>query len=157
MRIVAIALLAFTFVSPSAFAQNSPWYTGITAGLMDGGPGIGDSAINAGFDVGYQVNRYLSTEFQYTRTFVDGETNVGNDWEVDTASIYATLRTDTEIMLKGKIGLSHLDSGNNSDTDLSLGFGVSFWALGGLTEIEYTIMDDDSDLEFLSFSIKLFF
>lgn len=157
MRNLRIFCLLSAFVSPAAFAQASPWYMGVVAGLMDADRGISDSAVNAGFDAGYQHNRFLSTEFEYTRTFVDGETNSGNDWEVDTASIYATLRTDTEVMLKGKIGLSHLDSGNKGSTELSMGFGVGFWALGGLTEIEYTEIDDDNDLSFLSFSIKFFF
>jgi len=130
---------------------------GVIGGFMDAGTGISDNAINGGFDIGYQHNRYLSTEFEYTQTLIDGETNSGNDWEVDTTSVYIAFRSNTKVKFKGKIGLSNIDTGNNDDTELSLGIGVGFWALGGLAEIEYTELSDDNELDFLSFGVKYFF
>lgn len=123
---------------------------------MDGGSGITDSAINGGFDIGYQHDRYLSTEVEYTQTFIDGETRNNNDWEVDTLSAFAVLRSRTPVKIKGKIGLTSIDSGGDSDIELSLGFGLGFWAAGGLTEIEYTQIDNDG-LDFLSIGIVYFF
>jgi hypothetical protein len=124
---------------------------------MDAGTGVTDNAINAGFDVGYRHNRYLSTEAEYTRTFIEGETRNGNDWEVDTLSVFAALRSNTEVKFKGKIGLTNIDSGGNDDTELSLGIGIGFWALGGLTEIEYTQIDDNDELDFFSIGVNFFF
>ena len=146
-----------TFAAHAANSSNNPWYVGFVGGLMDGGRGVTDDAINLGFNAGYQINRYFAPEFELTRTIVDGETSGGNDWDVDTLSIFAAFRTDTKIKLKAKIGISDIDTGNNSDTELSLGIGIGFWALGGLTEIEYTELSDDYDLEFLSFGVKYFF
>jgi hypothetical protein len=146
-----------TFAAHAAKSSNSPWYVGFIGGLMDAGSGVTDDAINLGFDAGYQVNRYFAPELELTRTLVDGETNGGNDWEVDTLSIFAAFRTDTKVKFKAKIGISDIDTGSNSDTELSLGIGIGFWALGGLTEIEYTELSNDYDLQFLSFGVKYFF
>lgn len=156
-KITILCLASLLTLSTSAYGKGTPWYLGIKGGFMDAGTGITDNAINGGFDVGYRHNRYLSTEVEYTRTFIDGETRNGNDWEVDTLSAFAAFRSNTEIKVKGKIGLSNIDYGGNDDTELSLGFGVAFWALGGLTEIEYTQLSDDDDLDFLSFGINYFF
>ncbi len=145
------------FAVHAAKSSNSPWYIGFIGGLMDAGRGVTDDAINLGFDAGYQVNRYFAPELELTRTIVDGETSGGNDWEVDTLSIFAAFRTDTKVKFKAKIGISDIDTGSNSDTELSLGIGIGFWALGGLTEIEYTDLSNDYDLEFLSFGVKYFF
>jgi len=156
-------LFIFLFSALTAFAvhaaksSNTPWYVGFIGGFMDAGRSVTDDAINLGFDVGYQINRYFAPELELTRTFVDGETSGGNDWDVDTLSIFAAFRTDTKIKLKAKIGISDIDTGNNSDTELSLGLGIGFWALGGLTEIEYTELSNDYDLQFISFGVKYFF
>ncbi len=157
MKKLSLLCLLTVLAMPSANAKNSPWYFGVIGGLMDGGTGISDDAINGGFDIGYNINRYLSSEFEYTRTFIDGETRSGNDWEVDVMSIYAAFRSNTEVKFKGKVGLSNIETGNNDDTELSLGIGIGFWALGGLTEIEYTNISDDNELDFLSFGVKYFF
>jgi len=141
----------------AANSSNNPWYVGFVGGFIDGGGGVTDDAINLGFNAGYKINRYFAPELELTRTIVDGKTSGGNDWDVDTLSIFAAFRTDTKVKFKAKIGISDIDTGNNSDTELSLGIGIGFWALGGLTEIEYTELSDDYDLKFLSFGVKYFF
>lgn len=158
-KILPIFLLSTltTFAVHAAKSSNSPWYVGFIGGFMDGGTGLKDDAINLGFDAGYQINRYFAPELELTRTFVDGETSGGNDWDVDTLSIFAAFRTDTKVKFKAKIGITDIDTGNNSDTELSLGIGIGFWALGGLTEIEYTDLSNDYDLQFISFGVKYFF
>lgn len=156
-RITTACLISLLAISSFAYGKGSPWYMGIKGGFMDAGTGITDNAINAGLDIGYQHNRYLSTEAELTRTFIEGETNSGNDWEVDTLSVFAALRSNTKVKLKGKIGLSNIDTGRNDDTELSLGIGIGFWALGGLAEIEYTQLSDDEDLDFFSFGVNYFF
>ena len=155
--LIFILSTLITFSVHAASRSNSPWYVGFIGGLMDAGRGVTDDAINLGFDAGYQVNRYFAPELELTRTIVDGETSGGNDWDVDTLSVFAAFRTDTKIRLKAKIGISDIDTGNNSDTELSLGIGIGFRALGGLTEIEYTELSDNYDLEFISFGVKYFF
>ena len=137
----------------SAKEKNSPFYIAVKIGLLDAGNGIVDDAINAAFDIGYQNNRYLSTEVEYTTTFINGETGSGNDWNVDALSVFASFRTNTKIKLKAKIGLTSIS--NNSGLEISTGLGVGFWAAGGLMEIEYTKLGDD--LNFFSIGVNYFY
>jgi hypothetical protein len=159
MKNIHLILLTAVSCCPAAYAgkNDTPWYLGIVGGVVDAGAGVTDNAINGGLDVGYKFTQYLSTELQLTTTLIDGETQGGVDWDVDTLSVFAALRSDTKVMLKGKVGISSIDTGSADDTELSIGIGVGFWALGGLTEIEYTVLSDDLDLEFLSFGVKFFF
>ena len=120
-----------TFTVHAAKSSNSPWYIGFIGGFMDGGRGVTDDAINLGFNAGYQVNRYFAPELELTRTLVDGETSGGNDWDVDTLSIFAAFRTDTKIKLKAKIGVSDIDTGSSSDTEWG-------WTAGGGIDIAVT-------------------
>jgi hypothetical protein len=154
---ILISLMAFG-VAGQVQARGTPWYFGLKMGLMDGGAGIVDDAVNAGFDVGYRNNRYLSTEIEYTRSVIDGETQAGRDWQVRTLSGFMALRSNTPVKLKGKIGFTRVDTGRDDNFDLSYGFGVGFPAAGGLTEIEYTIIDDNTeDLDFISIGVTFFY
>lgn len=151
-KFVAILLFCLLPLSPLS-AKDSPFYMSLKLGLLDAGGALTDSAINSAFDLGYRHNRYLSTEVEYCSTFVDGKTANGNDWQADSLSVFAALRTNTEVKLKGKIGLTNLD--NDSGLNLSTGIGISYWAMGGLAEIEYTKIDDG--ISFFSFGINYFF
>jgi len=154
---IIIIALASIF-SANTYAKGSPWYLGLIGGFVDGNNGISDSAVNVGFDLGYQNNKFLSTEVEYSTSLVDGKTRNGNDWNVDTLSVFAAVRTDTkDVKFKGKIGLSRLDYGSQSDTDISIGFGIGFRAFGGLTEIEYTDLGGDNNLKFFSLGVKYYF
>jgi len=156
--LVLITILATMLAAGQAQARDTPWYLGIKAGLMDAGPGVTDDAVNAGFDLGYRHNRYLSTEAELTTTVIDGETRSGRDWEVDTLSGFLALRSNTRVKLKGKVGISHVDSGGDDDLGLSYGIGIGFPAAGGLTEIEYTTIDyNNEDLDFFSIGVVFFY
>ena len=137
-----------------ATAKGTPWYFGIKGGFMDP-QGFNDSALNMGFDIGYNQNKYLSTEVELTRTLIDGDTPSGNDWEVDTLSVFAAFRSNTKVKFKAKIGITDVDYGNNDDLELSFGVGIGFWAAGGLMEVEYTEIDDG--LNFISLGVNYFF
>ncbi len=155
-KISLILLLVLPLISTYSLAANkgSPWYFGLKGGIMDS-QGIGDSAINMAVDIGYRNNRYLSTEIELSKTLIDGNTPSGQDWEVNTLSAFAAFRSNTEVKLKAKIGLSNVDTGNNSNLELSFGIGLGFWAAGGLMEIEYTEIDDG--LNFISLGVNYFY
>lgn len=159
MKKINLILLTAMLSCPTAYAgmNDTPWYLGIIGAFVDAGAGVTDDAFNGGVELGYKFNQYVSAEGQLTTTLIDGETQGGVDWDVDTLSVYAAFRSDTKVKLKGKIGISSIDTGRADDTELSAGIGVGFWALGGLTEIEYTVLSDDLDLEFLSFGVKFFY
>lgn len=157
MNKITLSLLCLISLSSTAIqaaGKSTPWYFAIKGGFMDV-DGAADSAINMGADVGYRNNKYLSTEVELTKTLIDGDTPSGNDWEVDTLSVFAAFRSNTEVKLKGKIGITNVDYGNDDDLELSFGFGVGFWAGGGLMEIEYTEIDDN--LNFISVGVNYFF
>lgn len=137
----------------SAKEKNSPFYMAAKIGLLGGGNVIVDDAVNAAFDIGYRNNRYISTEVEYTTTFINGEAGNGNDWNADALSVFASFRTSTKIKLKAKIGLSSIS--NNSGLEIATGLGVGFWAGGGLMEIEYTKLSDD--LNFFSIGVNYFY
>lgn len=141
-------------IQQAAHARGTPWYAGFKGAVVDAGDGVTDDAINAGFDLGYRHNRYLSTEIEYTDTLVEGETRGGNDWEVSTLSAFAALRTATPVKLKGKLGVTHIED-HEDDLELSWGVGLGFWAAGSLMEVEYTEMDED--LEFISLGFNFFY
>ena len=157
MKKIVLSLL-FTLSILSSFAEaagrNSPWYFGIKGGLMDP-QGLGDSALNIGLDIGYQQNKYLSTEVELTSTLIDGDTPSGQNWEVDTLSVFAAFRSRTPVKFKAKIGITNVDYGGNDNLELSFGVGVGFWAGGGLMEIEYTEIDDG--LNFISAGVNYFY
>lgn len=117
--------------------------------------GPSDSALNMAMDIGYRHNTHLSTEFELSKTLIDGNTPSGRDWEVDTLSAFAAFRSNTDIKLKAKIGVTNIDYGNKDDLELSFGFGLGFWASGGLMEIEYTEIDDS--LDYVSLSVNYYF
>lgn len=161
MKKIVFALICIVpFISVSAEAagkkksRNTPWYMAIKGGVMDSA-GNNNSSINMGLDIGYRHNTYLSTEVELTRSIAEGKTSSGNDWNVDTHSVFAAFRTNTDLKLKGKIGLTDTSSDGNSDIGLSFGVGIGFWAAGGLMEIEYTELDDG--LNFYSIGINYFF
>lgn len=154
ISLICTMSLMSSYTVEAGKSTSSPWYFGIKGGLMDI-DGRGDSALNMGLDVGYRHNKYLSTEVELTETLIEGDTHSGNDWEVDTLSAFAAFRSNTEVKLKGKIGLTNIDYGNDDDLEISFGFGIGFWAAGGLMEIEYTEIDDD--LHFISLGVNFFF
>lgn len=151
---ICTLFLLTAFNVQAADKNNSPLYLGIKGGFVDA-DGMGDAALNLGLDVGYQVNRHLAAELELTQTLVDGDTPSGRDWDVDTLSVFAAFRSNTKVKFKAKVGLSNFDAGGRSDTELSFGIGVGFWAAGGLMEIEYTELDDG--LEFISVGVNYFF
>lgn len=152
-RLLIGCLLSVVFTGQVS-AKESPFYMGIKAGILDSGNGVADNAINAAFDIGYRHNRYLSTEVEYSTTFINGNNTSGNDWDVDVLSVFAALRSNTKIKLKGKIGISNIEGGN-SGLELSTGLGIGFWAAGGLMEVEYTKLDDG--LSFFSVGVNYFY
>lgn len=124
----------------------------IKLGVVENNGGVNDAAVNTAFDIGYTHNRHLATEVEISRTMINGDNN-GNDWSADSLSVFAALRTSGSVKLKARIGLTDLDDGDN--LSLATGLGVSYWSLGGLTEIEYTRLDDE--LYFISFGINYFY
>lgn len=152
-------LIALLSISLHAEARgkrhDTPWYLTVKGGLMDHDAAGGDDAVNLGIGGGYRLGGYVSAEFDYTTTFIDGETPSGRDWEVDTLSAYAAMRSNTPVKLKGKMGITNIDTGGKDDWELSVGIGLGFWTSSGLLEVEFTQLGDD--LDFFSVGMNIFY
>ena len=158
MKKLSLIFITVVLLSPAlsyAKGKNNPLYFGLKGGFMDFGNGLGDSALNAGVDVGYQWGRHMSTEIEYTSSIIDGENTAGNDVDITTFSAFAVFRSRTPIKLKAKAGLTDIDGGGFSDIEFSYGIGAGFWSAGGLMEIEYTVVDDG--LDFISLGVNNYF
>ena len=151
LRVFLFLLCLFSMVP--VHARQSPFFMALKMGVVDHGESISDSAVNMAINVNYLHNRFLATEVEYSSTIIDGSTNAGNDWQADSLSIFAALRTNTRIKLKGKIGLANLDG--NDGLNIATGIGIGYWGMGGLVEIEYTKLDDG--VTFLSFGVNYFY
>ncbi|MCK5334819.1 MAG: hypothetical protein KAQ67_01590 [Gammaproteobacteria bacterium] len=151
LRVFLFLLCLFSMVP--VHARQSPFFMALKMGIVDHGESISDSAVNMAINVNYLHNQFLATEVEYSSTIIDGSTNTGNDWQADSLSIFAALRTNTRIKLKGKIGLTNLDG--NDGLNIATGIGIGYWGMGGLIEIEYTKLDDG--VTFLSFGVNYFY
>ena len=151
LRVFLFLLCLFSMVP--VHARQSPFFMALKMGIVDHGESISDSAVNMAINVNYLHNQFLATEVEYSSTIIDGSTNTGNDWQADSLSIFAALRTNTRIKLKGKIGLTNLDG--NDGLNIATGIGIGYWGMGGLIEIEYTKLDDG--VTFLSFGVNSFY
>ena len=151
LRVFLFLLCLFSMVP--VHARQSPFFMALKMGIVDHGESISDSAVNMAINVNYLHNQFLATEVEYSSTIIDGSTNTGNDWQADSLSIFAALRTNTRIKLKGKIGLANLDG--NDGLNIATGIGIGYWGMGGLIEIEYTKLDDG--VTFLSFGVNYFY
>ena len=133
---------------------------GLTFGAKTGPMKVDSSAVkddptNAGVTVGYELGLVLGDlgfEGEFTTSMDDGTIKNSNaTFDVDTVGLYATYRSPGFIYLKARYGFVSWESGNEEDTNTSmgLGFGVSLGLLQ--VELEYTQIDEDID--FLSLGI----
>lgn len=155
--IATLLILAFS-LSGTAYAS------GLTFGAKTGPmqiDGLKDDPTNAGVAVGYELGLVLGDlgfEGELTTTMKDGETSLGNDVSVDTMGLYATYRSPGFLYLKAKTGFTRWDvdygSGEDDDTATSMGLGIGF-SLGLIQfELEYTEIDGDEDIEFISLGVQ---
>lgn len=149
---ISLGICCLLLVMPVQ-AKQSPFFMALKMGFVDNGQSVTDSAINMAIDVSYLHNRFLATEVEYSSTMINGANNNGNDWQANSLSVFAALRTRTDIKLKGKIGLVNLDGSDG--LNIGTGVGIGYWGMGGLIEIEYTKLDDG--VSFLSFGVNYFY
>lgn len=147
MKIIFV-LLMITSISVDA-KEEDPWYVSGVLGPIESHK-TGEKAFNIGMDIGYRHNGSLSTEVQLTGTVFsedEQQSAPGNDWRVNTFSVFSAFRTNTQLKLKAKVGLTHMDRSGVGDTELSYGVGIGTeydsWYKGpSMVEIEYTILGD---------------
>jgi hypothetical protein len=132
---------------------------GITFGAKTGPmqiDGLKDDPTNAGVSVGREFGVVLGDlgfEGEFTTTMKDGEDSFNNKVDIDTMGLYATYRSPGFLYLNARGGFVRWESGNNDDTATSMGLGLGF-SLGILKfELEYTQIDTDNDIDFISLGV----
>lgn len=165
----------------SAYAEESPWYIGITGGAMlfkanmDVGGGALASpeiATNIGVMGGYLWNvarmGSLAVEGAFTDTASRGNYSVqdiGGTAAVQTLALYGVYRSPGTFYIKAKAGAlneklsiarAHVSVVNSSDLRAAVGLGGGFnfgvSPGGSSVEIEYTLIEED--VNFVSVSYR---
>ena len=159
-------------------ASDSSWYIGAKGGQMSPDQSNISSAINAGILIGYHLpnNNFgsFAVEAEYTTTSssADYETiNVGEtirgDVEFETTALYGVYRSMGDFYFKGKLGVFNnkiyaeeqtivglsvtSTTWSRSESGFSWGLGAG-WKLGNSSslELEYTKLDDDTEIDYMS-------
>jgi len=131
--------------------------TGATAqgiqGLMFGGkagfqkPHGSDN--DAGFGIGAMLGKpiqgNLSWEAELMFGVVDGEVGNNRDWSINSVAGYAVYRSQGDIHVKAKLGVSMWDDDDDDDTNLTAGIGIGFRMGRGILDVEYTQVNPRTD------------
>jgi opacity protein-like surface antigen len=139
---IAMAMVLF---SAGAMAQG-------TQGLMFGGkagfqkPHGSDN--DAGFGIGAMLGKpiqgNLSWEAELMLGVIDGK--VGNqDWNINSVAGYAVYRTQGDVHVKAKLGVSYWDDDFGHDFNLTAGIGIGFRMGRGILDVEYTQINPSAD------------
>jgi len=147
-----LIVLALSF-STSALAD------GLTFGAKTGPMRIDSNLIdedptNAGVTVGTELGIVLGdlgVEGEFTTTMKDGSTVFDTDVDIDTMGLYATYRSPGFLYIKARMGFVHWESGDESDTTNSMGFGIGFSL--GIVQLELEYTEIDEDINFISLGV----
>jgi hypothetical protein len=164
---------------PSWFGQSADgrWLIGAKVARVDKTTTGFSEETGYGFNFGYEFARPIgfdgsaSLEFEYMSSD-DGdfreESDLGIDgrYKVKSYGVFFAYRTPGTVFFKGKLGALYtkvdLDStaGHEKQTDTNLGFGAGFGVRAGESvniELEYTGSAGDSDVNFISLGVSVFF
>jgi hypothetical protein len=142
--IMAFAMVMALF-SAGAMAQG-------TQGLMFGGKAgfqkPHGSANDAGFSIGAVLGKpiqgELSWEAELMLGVIDGK--VGNqDWSVNSIAGYAVYRSQGDVHVKAKLGVSYWHDDFDHDVNLTAGIGLGFRLGRGILDVEYTQINPRTD------------
>ena len=151
--LMAFGLIA-AMLSSAAMAQS-------TNGMMFGGT-VGfakphgsdnDSGVTIGGRLGKPIQGNISWEADLNLGIVDGEIGANHDWKINSVAAYGVYRTDGDIHLKAKLGVSYWDDDFDNDTSLSAGIGIGFRMGRGILDVEYTQINDYVDYITVGYSM----
>jgi hypothetical protein len=151
--LLALGLMA-AMLSSGAMAQS-------TKGLMFGGVAgfvkphgsDNDSGFAIGGRLGQPIQGGVSWEADAMFTIVDGELGSEHDYSINSIAGYAVYRTEGDIHLKAKLGVSYWDDNLDHDTSLSAGIGLGFRMGRGHLDVEYTQINSYVDYFTVSYML----
>jgi hypothetical protein len=151
-------LLAFGLVaamlSSGAMAQSMKGLMfGGVAGFVKPHGSDNDSGFAIGARLGQPIQGNVSWEADAVFTISDGELGSEHDYSINSVAGYAVYRTEGDIHLKAKLGVSYWDDNLDHDTSLSAGIGLGFRMGRGLLDVEYTQINNYVDYFTVSYTV----
>lgn len=145
-RIIMTFAMIMALFSAGAMAQG-------TQGLMFGGKAgfqkpngsDNDAGFGVGAILGKPIQGNLSWEAELMLGIVDGEVGSNRDWSINSIAGYAVYRSQGDIHVKAKLGVSLWDDDFDDDTNLSAGIGLGFRMGRGILDVEYTQISPYTD------------
>ncbi|HEV8260114.1 MAG TPA: outer membrane beta-barrel protein [Burkholderiales bacterium] len=143
-------LMAFAMVmalfSAGAMAQGTQglWFGG-KAGFQKPHGSDNDAGFGVGAILGKPIQGNLSWEAELMLGVIDGDLGNNHDWKINSVAGYAVYRTQGDIHVKAKLGVSLWDDKDDNDTNLTAGIGLGFRMGRGILDVEYTQINPRTD------------
>lgn len=145
-KLLLLTIIGTALASSVAYAQS-------TGQLMFGGKAGFAKPHGSNNDAGFNVSGVLSKQIQnnvyweaeLSLNIIDGEVGRNTDWDVKSIAGYGVYRTDGDVHLKAKLGVSYWDDDFDDDTNLTAGIGLGIRAGRGVIDIEYTQINPRTD------------
>ena len=151
--LLAFGLVA-AMVSSGAMAQSMKGLMfGGVAGFVKPHGSDNDSGFAIGGRLGQLIQGNVSWEADAVFTISDGDVNGEHDYRINSVAGYAVYRTEGDIHLKARLGVSYWDDNFDHDTSLSAGIGLGFRMGRGLLDVEYTQLNSYIDYFTVSYTV----
>jgi hypothetical protein len=145
-KLFLLIAIGASLISSGVQAQSSQ-------GLMFGGKGgfakphgsNNDSGFNIAGMLSKQIQPNVYWEAELSLGIIDGEVGKNKDWSINSIAAYGVYRTDGDVHLKAKLGVSYWDDDFDDDINLTAGIGLGIRAGRGVIDVEYTQINPDTD------------
>ena len=143
--IMAFALVMALF-SAGAMAQGTQnlWFGG-KAGFQKPHGGDNEAGFGIGALLGKPIQGNLSWEAELMLGIIDGEVGNNSDYSINSVAGYAVYRSQGDVHVKAKLGVSLWDDDIDDDINLTAGIGLGFRMGRGILDVEYTQLNPNTD------------
>ena len=145
-KLLLMMAIGATLVSGGAWAQSTDQLMfGIKGGFAKPHGSSNDSGFNIAGTMGKRIQDNVYWEAELSLGIIDGEVGKNSDWNINSIAGYGVYRTNGDVHLKAKLGVSYWDDDFDDDVNLSAGIGLGIRAGNGLIDIEYTQINPNTD------------
>jgi hypothetical protein len=145
-KIITAFAMAMALFSAGAMAQGTQglWFGG-KAGFQKPHGSDNDAGLGVGAMLGKPIQGNLSWEAELMLGIIDGEVGNNRDWSINSVAGYAVYRSQGDVHVKAKLGVSLWDDDIDNDVNLSAGIGLGFRMGRGILDVEYTQINPYTD------------
>ncbi len=145
-KIIMAFAMAMALFSAAAMAQGTQglWFGG-KAGFQKPHGSDNDAGFGIGAVLGKPIQGNLSWEAELMLGVIDGEVGNNRDWSITSVAGYAVYRSQGDVHVKAKLGVSLWDDDFDNDTNLTAGIGLGFRMGRGILDVEYTQVNPRTD------------